>query len=592
MPVGKHNLYGIEIDYSRDNLLTDFAKKLLKPYYMLKSETSPQEAFARAAVAYAEEDLDFAQRIYDAASKQWFGFASPVLSNAPEPGEPWKGLPISCFLTWVDDSLEGLIDHTSELRWLSVKGGGVGGHWSDIRSISEKAPGPIPFLKTIDADMAAYHQGKTRRGSYAAYMDISHPDILEFIQIRVPTGGDPNRKCFNLHNAVNITDDFMYAVIEGKDWDLIDPADKTIRDTISARELFQRLIETRFRTGEPYMHFIDNSNKALPQWLKDLGLKVNGSNLCIEIMLPTSVTRTAVCCLSSLNLAKYDEWKNTTLVRDLIRLLDNILQKFIDNAPDELSKAKYSAERERSLGLGAMGFHTLLQERNIPWESIFATSLNQEIFKFIKTEALLATQELAQEKGEAPDATGYGARNSHLLAIAPNANSSIITGVSASIEPWKSNAYTHRTRAGSFLVKNKALDSLLKQKISDDSEIENIWTSIIQNNGSVQHLDILDDWEKEVFKTAYELNQNWLVQHAADRQKYICQGQSLNLFFPAGSNRNDVAATHIKAWKEGLKGLYYLRTEAAVKAENVGKKVKRIALSDIVNNEECLSCQG
>ena len=481
----KTQLYGIEIDYSRDNLLTDFAKKLLAPYYMLESEKSPQEAYARAAVAYCEGDLEFAQRIYDAASLQWFMFASPVLSNAPLPGNPWKGLPISCYLSYVPDTLEGLINHSSELRWLSVKGGGVGGHWSDIRAVSKKAPGPIPFLKTVDSDMGAYHQGTTRRGSYAAYMDVSHPDILEFLNIRVPTGGDVNRKCFNIHNAVNLTDDFMNAVIEGKPWNLIDPNDKSVRDTIDARELFQTIIETRFRTGEPYILFIDTANKHLPEYLKNLGLKIRGSNLCIEIVEATSEDRTAVCCLSSLNLALWDAWKDTDLVKDLIRLLDNALQVFIDNAPDEISRAKFSAERERSLGLGAMGFHSLLQSKSLPWESFYAKNLNLEIFTKIKEDAVEATKELALEKGEAPDAVGYGVRNAHLLAIAPNANSSIIVGVSPSIEPWKSNAYTHRTRAGSFLVKNEHLDTLIKEKLPDDLDAqEKLWKQIINTHGS------------------------------------------------------------------------------------------------------------
>lgn len=586
--------HGVRIDRDRDDLLSGFALDLLRSYYMRPGEKSPQEAFARAAVAYCEGDLAFAQRIYDYASKGWFMFASPVLSNAVLPGEKWKALPISCFLTYVPDTLDGLISHTAELRWLSVKGGGVGGHWSAVRSVSGKSPGPIPFLKTVDADMTAYRQGTTRKGSYAAYLDISHPDVLEFLQMRLPTGGDPNRKCLNLHNALNITDDFMEACIEGKEWNLVDPADGSIRDTMPARDLFQRIIEVRSRTGEPYLNFIDTANRHLPETLKRLGLRIHGSNLCNEIHLATSEGRTAVCCLSSLNLALYDEWKNTRMIRDLIRLLDNVLQVFIDHAPDELSRAKYSAVRERSLGLGAMGFHAYLQQHMIPWESAMAKGMNLQIFEYVQNEAVSATVALAAEKGEYLDGKGTGRRNSHLLAIAPNANSSILLNISPSIEPWKSNAYTHRTRAGSHQVRNPALEALLKERVADPLERERIWSSITTNAGSVQHLDddLLNEWEKEVFKTAFEIDQRWVVGHAADRQPFICQGQSVNLFFPAGSDRHYVLQTHIKAWKEGLKGLYYLRTTAGVDADKVSSKIERVALKDYVETEECLSCQG
>lgn len=584
----------VEIDLSRDANLTDFALDLLRAYYMRPEEKSPQEAFARAALAYCGGDGAFAQRIYDYVSKGWFMFASPVLSNAVLSGEKWKALPISCFLTYVPDTLDGLISHTAELRWLSVKGGGVGGHWSAVRSVSGKSPGPIPFLKTVDADMTAYRQGTTRKGSYAAYLDVSHPDVLEFLQMRLPTGGDPNRKCLNLHNALNITDEFMQACIEGKDWNLIDPADGSIRDTMPARELFERIIEVRSRTGEPYLNFIDTANRAMPEPLRRLGLKIHGSNLCNEIHLPTAEDRTAVCCLSSLNLSLYDEWKDTSLVRDLIRMLDNVLQVFIDNAPDELHRARYSAARERSLGLGAMGFHAYLQKNMIPWESAMAKGINLEMFNNIENEAISASAALAVEKGEYPDGVGSGRRNAHLLAIAPNANSSILLNISPSIEPWKSNAYTHRTRAGSHQVRNPVLTNLLDERIPDLTKREKVWSSITTNAGSVQHLDdeILSDWEKQVFKTAFEIDQRWVVGHAADRQQFICQGQSVNLFFPAGSDRHYVLQTHIKAWKEGLKGLYYLRTTAGVDADKVSAKIERVALKDYVEEEECLSCQG
>lgn len=588
----RSSCHGVQISLDRDEDLSPFALDLLKAYYMRPDEKSPQEAFARAAVAYCEGDMGFAQRIYDYASKGWFMFASPVLSNAPVPGEKWKSLPISCFLQYVPDTLEGLISHTAELRWCAVKGGGVGGHWSSVRSVSDKSPGPIPFLKTVDADMTAYRQGTTRKGNYAAYLDVSHPDILEFLQMRLPTGGDPNRKCLNLHNALNITDDFMQACVEGKEWNLVDPADGSIRDTMPARDLFQRIIEVRSRTGEPYLNFIDAANRALPETLKALGLKCHGSNLCNEIHLPTSEDRTAVCCLSSVNLAKFDEWRDTPMVRDLIRLLDSVLQVFIDHAPDELHRAVYSATRERSLGLGAMGFHAYLQQKSLPWESAMAKGVNLQIFQHIQSEAVAATEALAAEKGEYLDGKGTGRRNSHLLAVAPNANSSILLNISPSIEPWKSNAYTHRTRAGSHQVRNPELERLLAKKITDPTERERVWSSITTNAGSVQHLDCLDEWEKEVYKTAFELDQRWVVGHAADRQPFICQGQSVNLFFPAGSDRHYVLMTHIKAWKEGLKGLYYLRTTAGVDADKVSAKIERVALKDYVAEEECLSCQG
>ena len=565
---------------------SDQALKLLKDYYMRPEEPTPEHAYARAAVAYSGGDMELAQRITDYASKGWFMFASPVLSNAPLPNEKPRGLPISCFLTYVPDTLEGLIDHTTELRWLSVKGGGVGGHWSDVRSTSDVAPSPIPFLKTVDADMTAYRQGKTRKGSYAAYLDVSHPDIIEFLNIRVPTGGDPNRKCFNLHNAINISDMFMEAVKNDTLWELVDPNDMSVRDTIKARELWQRILEVRFRTGEPYLNFIDTANKHLHPAQKALGLKIHGSNLCNEIHLATGEDRTAVCCLSSVNLEFYDDWKDTPMVADLITFLDNVLQFFIDHAPDVLSRARYSAERERSLGLGAMGFHSYLQKNMIPWESPLAVSANKRIFRYMKGVALARSQQLAEAWGEPADLTGYGVRNAHLLAIAPNANSSIIVGASPSIEPWKSNAYTHRTRAGAHLVKNKYLEALLETKGLNTPDI---WQSITLNDGSVQHLDTLTDWERDVFKTAFELDQSWVVDHAAHRQEFICQGQSVNLFFPAGSDKGYVNAVHLRAWKEGLKGLYYLRTNAGVSADKISQKVVRNALKD---SDECLACHG
>ena len=586
---------GIEIDTKKDRKLSKQAKKLLKDYYCKPDEKSPQQAFARASVAYCYGDMKLAQRIYDAVSKGWFMFSSPILSNAPMPGDKVKSLPISCFLTYVPDSLEGLIDHSSELRWLSVKGGGVGGHWSDIRSVSDIAPGPIPFMHTVDSDMTAYRQGRTRKGSYAAYMDISHPDILEFVNMRIPTG-DVNRKNLNLHHAVNLSDDFMEAVEVDLDWELKDPNEDEIREIVSARKLWETILETRYRTGEPYLNFIDTANRALPQTQKDLGLTIHGSNLCNEIHLPTNNERTAVCCLSSVNLEKYDEWKDTDMIADLTRFLDNVLQFFIDNAGDEISKARYSAEQERSLGLGAMGFHAYLQKHNIPFESRDALALNTRTFRNIQNKAIEESLKLGKEKGEAPDMKGTGRRNAHLLAIAPNANSSLIGGTSPSIEPWKANAFTSRTRVGSHLTRNVHLIKVLKKLGKNDDDT---WSSIITSGGSVQHFDWLDEHTKNVFKTAIEIDQDWVIRHGGARQRYLCQGQSLNIFFPAGATKAYLHTVHYDAWKYGCKGLYYLRTEASNRAENVAEKIERDRLKDhseiemdYESQDSCPSCQG
>jgi ribonucleoside-diphosphate reductase alpha chain len=587
----KKTYLGISIETDKDKLLSKQAAKLLKDYYCVEGEDSPQMAFARAAKAYCYGDTKLAQRIYNYVSNKWFMFASPVLSNAPKPNEKIKALPISCFLSYVPDTLEGLIEHTSELRWLSVKGGGVGGHWSDVRSVSDIAPGPIPFLHTVDADMTAYRQGKTRKGSYAAYMDVSHPDIMEFLTVRIPTG-DVGRKCLNIHHAVNVTDEFMTAVEDDEDWNLQDPNEEKVRETYKARKIWETILETRFRTGEPYINFIDTANRYLPKTMKKKGLKIHGSNLCNEIHLPTNDERTAVCCLSSLNLELYDEWKDTDVVKDLITFLDNVLQFFIDNAGDEIKRARYSATQERSLGLGAMGLHSLYQKHRIPFDSLQAKTLNEEIFKKIKEDAVEQTKILGKEKGEAPDMKGTGKRNAHLLAIAPNANSSMITGCSPSIEPHKANAYTHRTRAGSHLIKNRYLKEEL-QKINQDTP--EVWTSIITNGGSVQHLDFINDSMKEVFKTAIEINQRVIIEQGGDRQKYLCQGQSLNIFFPAGASKNYLHDVHMKAWKDECKGLYYLRTETSHRAENVAEKVKLNKLKDyseVEQSADCPACEG
>jgi ribonucleoside-diphosphate reductase alpha chain len=572
---------------------------------MREYEDTPEDAFKRTADAFSFDDEKLAKRIYSYVDKNWFMFSSPVLSNAPEKEEHVRGLPISCFLGYVPDTLEGLIEHTSELRWLSVKGGGVGGHWSDVRSVSDIAPGPIPFLHTVDADMTAYKQGITRKGSYAAYMDISHPDILEFMSLRIPTG-DVNRKCLNLHHGVNVPDSFMEAVEDDLIWELIDPKSGDQTDTVMARELWETLLETRYRTGEPYIYFIDKANAAYPQTQKDKGLFSRGSNLCCEITLPTNEERTAVCCLSSLNLETYDEWRGTSLVKDLTVFLDNVLTYFIEHASCEIGKARYSASQERSIGIGAMGWHNLLMKQSIPFGSQSAAELNEEIFSYIKNEAVEQSLELGKQYGECPDMIGTGRRNANLLAVAPNANSSSIASTSPSIEPIKANAFVHRTRAGSHLIKNRYIKKLL---IDYDKDNEHIWNSIIANNGSVQHLDFLTSHEKEVFKTAIEIDQNAIVRLGGQRAKYICQSQSLNVFFPAGVDKKYLHEVHYNAWKFGNKSLYYLRTETSNRTEILSEKIEQNTMTDyaetpsgqelltgvkgeFVSQDSCVSCEG
>ena len=574
------NYLGIWIDLSKDDKLEGYSKEMLASFYMLPHESSPQHAFARAAVAWStfvgRTDLGMAQRLYDAVSNKWFMFASPVLSNAWEPGIKVRGLPISCFLSYVPDSIDGLIDHSSEERRLSVMGGGVGGHWSDIRTVSKIAPGPIPFIHTVDADMEAYKQGDTRKGSYAAYLRVDHPDIEEFMSIRVPTG-DTNRKAFAIHNAVNITNDFMEKVISGEDYELIDSKSGPTGEFRNARKMFERLLETRFRTGEPYLNFIDTANEYLPAAQKALGLKIHGSNLCNEIHLATDENRTAVCCLSSLNLEYYDEWKHTDLVQDLIRMLDNVLEYFIENAGNGLSKAVYSAVRERALGLGQMGLHNLLQSKSIVYGSEEALALDNEISGFIKRQALAESSALAILRGTPADMQGTGLRNSHLLAIAPNASSALLLATSPSTEQNKANAYVHRTRGGSFMIKNPYLKEVLKSYGRDD---EDTWLSIVTSKGSVQHLNFLSDHEKQVFLCAAETDQHLVIDHAAVRQTHICQGQSVNLHFYPGVQREHVKSVHMYAWEKKLKGLYYLRTESKQRADNISKDIELNKLDD------------
>lgn len=586
----------MKIDYSQDSMLTEFSMRTLQDRYMVAGETSPQEAFARAAEAFADDD-DHAQRLYDYASKLWFMFSTPVLSN----GGTQRGMPISCFLNYVEDSREGITDHYTENAYLSSFGGGIGGSWSAVRSQGtstskgSESTGAIPFMKVVDAEMLAFSQGVTRRGSYAGYMHITHPEVEEFLDIRKPTGGDVNRKCTNLHHGVVISDKFMETIHRAThednfddSWELIDPHSHEVKKVVSARTLWVKLLQNRMETGEPYLMFEDAVNADLPDFQKRKGLYVNHSNLCSEITLATNEERTAVCCLSSVNLEYYDEWKNVpAFIPDLVRMLDNVLDYFIDNAPEQMEKAKYSALRERSIGLGAMGFHAYMQKNNIAFESIMAASKNYEMFKHIKQDALNETRRLAVERGACPDDDTCEVRNAHLLAIAPNASSSIICGnTSPSIEPFRANAYTQKTKSGSFLQKNKYLEQLLDKK---GMNTDSVWKEIVANKGSVQHLDILTPEEKEVFKTAVEINQSWVVEHAAERQQFVCQSQSVNLFFPPDVNKGDLHNVHMLAWAKNLKTLYYLRSEAISRADNVSSKVKR---EIIFEQEDCLACEG
>jgi ribonucleoside-diphosphate reductase alpha chain len=589
----------VKIDYSRDTLLDEFALATLKDRYMVPGETSPQEAFARAAECFADDE-DHAQRLYDYVSNLWFMFATPVLSN----GGTRRGLPISCFLNYVDDSREGITDHFTENAFLSSFGGGIGGTWSDVRSSGTKtskgseSTGVIPFVKVVDAEMLAFSQGVTRRGSYAGYLHISHPEVEEFLDVRKPTGGDTNRKCLNIHHGVVVSDDFMELIHNATrtpdfddSWNLIDPHSKLVVKTVSARALWVKILQNRMETGEPYLMFEDAVNNDLPDFQKRKGLKVHHSNLCSEITLATDEERTAVCCLSSVNLEYYDEWKNHgSFIPDLIRMLDNVLTYFIDNAPDQLEKAKFSAMRERSIGLGAMGFHAYLQKNDVPFESGLAGGINLEMFSYIKNKADQTTRQLATERGACPDDDTVSVRNAHLLAIAPNASSSILCGnTSPSIEPFRANAYTQKTKTGSNLVKNKYLDKLVKQASSTEEEYAEYWRSIVANKGSVQHLDFLDEWKKDVFKTAVEINQSWVIEHASVRQQFICQSQSVNLFFPPDVNKGDLHNVHMLAWAKNLKTLYYLRSEAISRADNVSNQAKR---EIIFEQSDCLSCEG
>ncbi|RKK01515.1 ribonucleoside-diphosphate reductase subunit alpha [Pseudoroseomonas wenyumeiae] len=569
----------VRLDRTRDALLTDFGKATLDDRYLMPGE-SYQDLFARVASAYGD-DTAHAQRIYDYISKLWFMPATPVLSN----GGTTRGLPISCFLNEANDSLDGIVGLWNENVWLASKGGGIGSYWGNLRSIGEKVgqngktSGIIPFIRVMDSLTLAISQGSLRRGSAAVYLPVSHPEIEEFVDLRRPTGGDPNRKALNLHHGVLIPDAFMRAVEADEEWALTSPKDGAIVRKISARALWIRILMARIEQGEPYIIYSDHANNARPEHHKLAGLEIKTSNLCAEIMLPTGrdqhdQERTAVCCLSSLNLETWFEWKDDpNFIPDVMRFLDNVLQNFIDTAPDSMARAKYSAMRERSVGLGVMGFHSFLQAQNVPFESVIAKVWNTRMFKHIRAQADIASRVLAEERGPCPDAAEYGfmERFSNKMAIAPTASISIICGgASPGIEPIAANVYNHKTLSGSFIVRNPSLKKVLAQHGRDD---EDTWTSITVNKGSVQHLDFLTEQEKAVFKTAFELDQRWVVEHAADRTPFICQSQSVNIFLPADVHKRDLHQIHYQAWKKGVKSLYYCRSLSIQRADTISEKV-------------------
>jgi ribonucleoside-diphosphate reductase alpha chain len=596
--------FNVATDASRDDLLTEFGKETLRDRYLLPGE-SYQDLFARVADAFADDE-GHAQRLYDYISKLWFMPATPVLSN----GGTGRGLPISCYLNSVDDSLEGIVNTWNENVWLASRGGGIGTYWGSVRGIGEpvglngKTSGIIPFVRVMDSLTLAISQGSLRRGSAACYLDISHPEIEEFLEIRKPSG-DFNRKALNLHHGVLLSDEFMEAVRAGDEFQLKSPKDGSVRGSVDARSLFQKLVETRLATGEPYIIFSDTVNKSMPKHHQELGLKVSTSNLCAEITLPTGRDhlggdRTAVCCLSSLNLETWDEWStDKAFIEDVMRMLDNVLQDFIDRAPDEMARARYSAGRERSVGLGVMGFHSFLQSRGLGFESAMAKSWNMKIFKHIRAQADQASMVLATERGACPDAEERGVmeRFSCKMAIAPTASISIICGgTSACIEPIPANIYTHKTLSGSFIVKNPHLEKILAAKSKDST---NVWNSILEKGGSVQHLDFLSPEEKDTFKTSFEIDQRWLLELAGDRASYIDQAQSLNLFIPADVEKWDLLMLHFRAWELGIKSLYYLRSKSiqragfagGVEADNTADAPKIELATQETDYEECLACQ-
>jgi ribonucleoside-diphosphate reductase alpha chain len=616
--------YQVRIDRSRDALLTDFGRATLTDRYLMPGEDF-QDLFARVASQYGDNQAH-AQRLYDYMSKLWFMPSTPILSN----GGTNRGLPISCFLNEASDSLDGILGLWNENVWLASKGGGIGSYWGNLRSIGEKVgavgktSGVIPFIRVMDSLTLAISQGSLRRGSAAVYLPVWHPEIEEFIEIRRPTGGDPNRKALNLHHGIQIPDAFMRAVEADEQWPLLSPKDKSVVRSISARALWVRILTARIETGEPYLVFSDHVNNARPEHHKLAGLEVKTSNLCSEITLPTGEDhlgnqRTAVCCLCSLNLENWAEWENhPTLIEDVMRFLDNVLQDFIDRAPPGMEKAKYAAMRERSVGLGVMGFHSFLQALNVPWESVVAKVWNKKIFRHLRTQADAASVKLAEERGPCPDAAEYGVKErfSHKLSIAPTASISIIAGNSSpGIEPIAANVFLQKTLSGSFSVRNRHLQKLLAQKGYDNDEV---WSSITLTKGSVQHLDFLTEQEKAVYKTAFELDQRWIIEHAADRAPFICQSQSVNVFLPANVHKRDLHQIHFMAWKKGVKSLYYCRSLSIARADNVSAKavapaaftglmlgatlpandeqqgrlpLVAMAAANATDYEECLACQ-
>ena len=614
--------YEVRVDRSRDALITDFGRATLDDRYLLPGE-SYQDLFARVSSFYGD-DQGHAQRLYDYMSRMWFMPATPVLSN----GGTTRGLPISCFLNEASDSLEGIVGLWNENVWLASKGGGIGSYWGNLRSIGEKVgqngktSGVIPFIRVMDSLTLAISQGSLRRGSAAVYLPVSHPEIEEFVEMRRPTGGDPNRKALNLHHGILVPDAFMRAVEQGEDWALTSPKDGSVVRKISARALWIRILTARIETGEPYLVFSDHVSRAQPEHHKLAGLTVKTSNLCSEITLPTGLDqhgkqRTAVCCLSSLNLESWFEWKDDPLfIEDVMRFLDNVLQDFIDRAPEGMERARYAAMRERSVGLGVMGFHSFLQSQNVPFESVIAKVWNKRMFKHIREQADHASRMLADERGPCPDAAEYGVheRFSHKMAIAPTASISIIAGnASPGVEPIAANVFLQKTLSGSFTVRNRHLHMLLKEKGQDTDEV---WSSITTNKGSVQHLDFLTEQEKAVYKTAFELDQRWVIEHAADRTPFICQSQSVNIFVPADVHKRDLHQMHYMAWKKGVKSLYYCRSMSIQRADAVSEKVERpleftgVAIANLPANdqgilplvagapkvnptdyEECLACQ-
>lgn len=602
------NLYGIEIDLNRDSLFSESGLGRLREGYLREDENSPQERFAFVSQKFSSNP-EHAQRLYNYASKMWLSYATPVLSY----GKTKKSLPISCFASYLGDSMESILDTSSETRMLAVVGGGVGLHVG-LRPGDKKSSGIIPHLKTYDVDTLAFKQGTTRRGATAAYLSIDHPEIVDFLEMRKPTGGDPNRKCLNLHHGVNVTDDFMARIEqlslhgakltqqqkeELDKFPLVNPHTGEVTEYVSAKTLWERLLTLRMETGEPYLWFIDTANDKLPEYQKELGLKNNGSNLCSEISLATSEDRTFVCCLSSLNLEKYDEWKHDQqFIADIVEMLDNVLTVFIEEGSKypELAAAVYSAKQERSIGIGALGWHALLQSKMIAFESEQAATLNEEIWALANQQAVAKTQQLAVERGACPDSANSltPVRNAHLFAVAPNASSSIIINTSPSIEPYRANVYLEKGVNGTKTHKNKFLEALLESKGMNTQEV---WTQIVSNDGSAQELDCLSEHEKLVFKTAPEIDQTWIIRHAGDRQPYICQAQSLNLFFRPTVNVEYLHLVHLLAWKNGLKSLYYCRSDALRKADKVGNRVERERIEDmkeLLKHEEptCAACEG